>query len=85
LETSASESKPRRFGVALPWVFVLMIGSFVLGGFVGLHPSWLPIPSGFSAAQTSGDEVQPSLPAVTGGMSAKANPEQTTQPTTQGQ
>jgi hypothetical protein len=28
---------------AIAWTFVLMLSSFVLGVFVGLHPSWLPI------------------------------------------
>jgi len=80
METRPEENKRRGGGIAIPWVIVLMAASFVGGGFVGLHPQWLPIPMTFTAG--SSDEAPSSA--------ATPRPTQTsttlpTQPTSQGE
>jgi hypothetical protein len=72
MEESISPRRPRHVR-GIVWAIVLMLASFVLGVFVGLHPSWIPIsvplPSG-------GTNVAPANPAPdTGGLP-------TTMPTT---
>lgn len=82
METRPEEIKPRSGGIAIPWVMVLMAGSFVGGAFVGLHPSWLPLPM-TSTGSSSVDET-----GSGNGIGPRPTPISTTlpmQPATQGE
>jgi hypothetical protein len=84
---SAEETKTRRGGIGLPWVLVLMVGSFVGGAFVGLHPMWLPIPGLVTTGVTDDDkpanDVRPAVPSVA--VKPAVDTTQSTQPSNQGQ
>jgi hypothetical protein len=65
---------------AIAWTIVLMLCSFVLGVFVGLHPNWIPIAV---PLPTGGTAVTPENPgAETVGMptTMPSTQEATTQP-----
>ena len=82
METQPEKTKPRGGGIAIPWVLVLMAGSFVAGGFVGLHPSWLPIPMSYTGS--SSDDA-PAAASVNSARPAQSPTTASTQPTTQGE
>jgi hypothetical protein len=69
--------------MALHWVFVLMLGSFVGGAFVGLHPHWVPVSVQYFGTDADGDGSQrirtlPSTPPP-----SQSSVSESTQPTTQ--